>query len=99
MVVAQLVERLLPTPEVFNLNPVIAQLLNRPFTCILSVNCIEKTKMKKRSQEWPIFTNWHLFFVLFCLVASVVSTNTAKRLNQTNVKSITLMFEKMHQTK
>ena len=45
VVVAQLVERLLPIPEICSSNPVIGQKLYRTFT----INCIEKMKiMKKR---------------------------------------------------
>ena len=42
--VAQLVERLLPIPEVRCLNPVIGKKLY----CTFTVNCIEKTKFKKK---------------------------------------------------
>ena len=42
MVVAQLEERLLATPEVRGSNPVICKLLYYLYT----VNCIEKTKIK-----------------------------------------------------
>ena len=41
---AQLVERSLPIPEVRGSNPVISKNLYRTFT----VNCIEKTKIKKK---------------------------------------------------
>ena len=41
VVVAQLVEWLLPTLEVQGLNPVIGELF-------VNVNCIEKTKIKKK---------------------------------------------------
>ena len=51
MVVAQLVERSLPIPEVRGSNPVIGKKLYQTLT----VNCIEKTKIKKRGREWPIF--------------------------------------------
>ena len=44
VVVAQLVERSLPIPEVRGSNPVIGKNLYRTFT----VNCIEKTKIKKK---------------------------------------------------
>ena len=44
MVVTQLVERLLPTPEVRGSNPVIGKKLY----CMFTVNCIEKTKIKKK---------------------------------------------------
>ena len=44
MVVAQLVERSLPIPEVRSSNPVIGKNLYRTFT----VNCIEKTKINKK---------------------------------------------------
>ena len=36
LIVAQLVEQLLPTPEVCGLNPVIGKLLYRIFTCLQS---------------------------------------------------------------
>ena len=44
MVVAQLVEQSLLIPEVRGSNPVIGKNLYRTFT----VNCIEKTKIKKK---------------------------------------------------
>ena len=44
VVVAQLVERLLPTPEVRGSNPVIGKKLYWTF----NVNCFEKTKIKKK---------------------------------------------------
>ena len=44
LVVAQLVERSLPIPEARGLNPVIGKKLYWTFT----VNCIEKTKIKKK---------------------------------------------------
>ena len=40
----QLVEQLLPIPEVLGSNPVIGNILYSPF----SVNCIEKPKIKKK---------------------------------------------------
>ena len=49
VVVAQLVERLLPTSEVHGSNPVIGN----NFYWMLTVNCIEKTK-RKRGRERPI---------------------------------------------
>ena len=51
VVVAQLVEWLLPIPEVWGSNSVIVNNLYWTFT----LNCIEKTKIKKRGREWPIF--------------------------------------------
>ena len=51
---AQLVERLLPTPEVHGLNPVIRQ------TFILDIYrqlCIEKTKIKKKRPGKAHFLN------------------------------------------
>ena len=45
MVVAQLVEWLLPTPEVRGMNPSIGKI---HFERLPSVNCIEKTKIKKK---------------------------------------------------
>ena len=56
MVVAQLVERLLPTPEVHGLNPVIRQ------TFILDIYrqlCIEKTKIKKKRPGKAHFKKQH----------------------------------------
>ena len=44
MVVAQLVERSLLIPEVHGSNPVIGKIYIKHFT----VNCIEKTKIKKK---------------------------------------------------
>ena len=49
-VVAKLVERSLPTPEVRSLNPVIGKLLYRAF-----VYCQLYIKDEKRGREWPIF--------------------------------------------
>ena len=48
---AQLVERLLPIPEVRGSNPVIGKNLYRTFT----VNCIEKTKIKEKRAEMAHF--------------------------------------------
>ena len=48
VVVAQLVERSLPTTEVRGLNPVIGKLLYQTLNCLPTVNCIEKTKIKKK---------------------------------------------------
>ena len=45
---AQLVERLLPTPEVRGSNPVIGKLLYWIFNYLPTVNCIERTKIKKK---------------------------------------------------
>ena len=53
VVVAQLVERLLPTQEVRGSNPVIGKNL---FIYLFSVNCVLKRRKKeKRGREWPIF--------------------------------------------
>ena len=51
VVVAQLVEWLLPTPDVSGSNPVIGKNLFGIFT----VNCIEKTKIKKKRPGLPHF--------------------------------------------
>ena len=48
VVVAQLVEQLLPIPEVCGSNPVINKIF---IEHMFAVNCIEKTKIKK----WPTF--------------------------------------------
>ena len=45
VVVAQLVEQSLPTPEVCSSNPVIGEFLNRT---LFSVNFIVQTKIKKK---------------------------------------------------
>ena len=45
MVKAQLEERSLPTPEVQGSNPVISKLL---YGTLFTINCIEKTKIKKK---------------------------------------------------
>ena len=47
VVVAQLVERSLPIPEVSSSNPAISKIVD----LTLTVNCIEKTKIKKKSQR------------------------------------------------
>ena len=52
---AQLVEGSLPTPEVRGLNPVIGKLLYRTIKYLPTVNCIEKTKIKKKSPEMAQF--------------------------------------------
>ena len=49
MVVAQLVERLLPIPEVRGSDPVIGKKL------ISNINCIEKMKLKKKRPGMAIF--------------------------------------------
>ena len=50
---AQLVQRLLPSPEVHGSNPVIGKIYIECF--VFTVNCIEKTKIKKkRGRERPI---------------------------------------------
>ena len=51
VVVAQVVERLLLIPEVRSSNPVIGKNLYWTFT----VNCIEKTRVRKRGRELPNF--------------------------------------------
>ena len=54
MVVAQLVEQLIPTPEVRSLNLVIGKIdIERLLSTLLK---FEKTKIKEyRGPEWPIF--------------------------------------------
>ena len=52
VVVAQLVERLLPNPEVRSSNPVICKNLHWTFT---GFNCIEKTKIKKKRPRMAHF--------------------------------------------
>ena len=54
MVVAQLIEQLLPIPEVHGLNPVIGKILLKFNICLLS-NVYWKDKNKKRGLGWAIF--------------------------------------------
>ena len=56
VVVAQSVERSLPTPEVRGSNPVIS--IHFYMEHLDTVNCIEKTKIKKRGQKLPIFKSF-----------------------------------------
>ena len=56
MVVAQLVERLLPIPEVWGSNPLIGK--NLCIEHLFTVNCIEKRKTEIKEKEagnGPIF--------------------------------------------
>ena len=55
LVVAQLVERSIPMPEVRGSNPVIGKLLNRTFNCLPSVNCITQMKIKIKRPGMAIF--------------------------------------------
>ena len=48
MVVAQLIERSIPTPEVRGSNPVIGKIC---IEHLFTVNCIEKMKIKKKCPE------------------------------------------------
>ena len=48
VVIAQLVERSLPIPEVHSSNPVIGKIY---IEHLFSVNCMEKTKIKKK-EAW-----------------------------------------------
>ena len=55
MVVAQLVERLLPIPEVCGSNPVIGKDVYIGIEHLHSVNCVlKRRKQRKRGREWPI---------------------------------------------
>ena len=51
VVVAQLVERSPPTPEIRGSNPVIGKLLSN--ICLLST-VLKRQNKEKRSREWPI---------------------------------------------
>ena len=67
VVVAQLVERLLLTPEVRDSNPVIGKLLYWTFICLLSI-VLRRRKMRKEAGNGPFkkeyysmcFINFHL---------------------------------------
>ena len=52
LVVAQLVEQTLPTPELDGSNPAFGKLL---YTKICTVNFNEKMEVKKRGQNWSIY--------------------------------------------
>ena len=52
MVVAQLVERSLPLQEVCSSNPVIGK---KYIEHLITVNCVEKTKMKKKRPGLALF--------------------------------------------
>ena len=52
VLVAQLVERSLPIPEVHSSNPVVGKI---QIEHLLTVNCIEKTKIKKKRQGIALF--------------------------------------------
>ena len=67
MVVVQLVEQLLPMSEICGSNPVIGKLLYRTF---VSVNCIEKTKIKKKRPEMAHFLKKAQFLaVIYCAIS------------------------------
>ena len=55
VVVAQLVEWSLPTPEVSDLNPVMGKLLYQTLNCLPTVNCIETTKINKKRPRMAHF--------------------------------------------
>ena len=63
MVVAQLVERSLSIPEVRGSNPVIGKIY---IEHLFTVNCIEKTKIRKRGREWPFFKKTTILRRLIC---------------------------------
>ena len=75
VVMAELVKRLLPIPEVCCSNPVIA---NFCFEHLFTVNWIEKTKIKKKRPGMPIFKKYLLVCGTggFCLKWHVGSTST-----------------------
>ena len=52
VVVAELVERLLPIPEVRGSNPVIGKIY---IEHLFIFNCVEGTKFRKRGRKWPVF--------------------------------------------
>ena len=71
LVVAQLVEWSLPTPNVRSSNPVICKNLK----WIFAVNCIEKMKIKKKGREWPIFVKKYALLqeiLFFCITAHFI---------------------------
>ena len=56
VVVAQLVEQLLPILEVRCSNPVIGKIYIEHFT----VNCVEKTNIEKKAGNGPLLKNWFM---------------------------------------
>ena len=58
MVVAQLVDWWLLTPEVRSSNPIISKLFYRTFICLLPA-VLKRQKQRKRAREWSIY--WKLF--------------------------------------
>ena len=54
VVVALLVDRSLPVPEIYGSNPVISKFYNEIFT----VNCGKDENKEKRGRDCPIFKGW-----------------------------------------
>ena len=83
MVVAQLVERSLPTPEVRGSKPVIDE-----FVYLSTINCIVKTKIKKKEAENGVFKTYipietyYIYGLLTrpLIVFSSISGSSASRL-------------------
>ena len=69
MVVAQLVERSLPLQEVCSSNPVIGK---KYIEHLITVNCVEKTKMKKKRPGLALFKKilWYKTNILFFIFRS-----------------------------
>ena len=66
VVVAQLVEQLLPTPNVRGSNPVISKIY-------ITVNCIEKTKIKKKEAgNGPFFKKEFEIFIRFLKLSFLI---------------------------
>ena len=61
VVVAQLVERSLPIPEVHGLNPVISKIY---IEHLFTVNCIEKTKINKNGPAMALFNKEILSLII-----------------------------------
>ena len=84
MVVAQLVERSLPTPEIRGLNPDIGK--------ILSTNCtIEKTKIKKKRLGMAHLSKKVVFIATYKNAADV--TQIGKRASSKELFITTLFFK------
>ena len=66
VVVAQLVERSLPIPEVRGLNPVISKILFINIKQLYTINCVlKRRKLIKRGQELPIVLKKHFSIFKF----------------------------------
>ena len=76
VVVAQLVEWSLPTPEVSDSNPVMGKLLYQTLNCLPTVNCIETTKINKKRPRMAHFLR--ILHPIFKSIRNFVKISPAK---------------------